>query len=140
VFLRRLGTGSQFHWGVPIWNLLPPEKAGTVPQGFDALFWDPKTGAIVIGEAKGGCTGVSLDQLLGSGYGVRQGTIDWVQSAAQRITRSLRTTDAEVRYAEQILFEGLMDRKVPIRVEVFHTEINGTQSGVTRHYVSDSIR
>jgi hypothetical protein len=67
------------------------------------------------------------------------GRPDWAERAAQRITRAQRTNNVEVRYAEQILFRALRDRKVPLRVEVFHTEFNLGQPGVTRHYVSDSL-
>lgn len=121
------------------WELLPPQKASGVPQGFDGVYWDPQTGALVIGEAKGGYNGAALDDILGRGYGARQGTLDWAEPAAQRVTRSLKTNDLEVRYAEQFLFRALKDRKVPVRIEVFHTDVVGGAPGVTRHYVTDSL-
>jgi hypothetical protein len=120
------------------WPLLTWEDAGTTPQGFDAVYWDPKTGALVIGEAKGGYSGASLEDLLAKGYQARQGTIAWAEKAAQRVTRALRTNDKEVRYAEQVA-RAIRDRTAPVRVEVFHTEINQGKPGVTRHYVSDSL-
>jgi hypothetical protein len=121
------------------WDLLPPERASCTPQGFDAIFWDPETGAIVVGEAKGGYNGMSLDDILGSAYGARQGTIDWAERSAQRTTRGTRTNDLEVRYAEVVFRDAIRDRKVPIRIEVFHTDILNGQPGMTRHYVTDSM-
>lgn len=93
------------------WVRLSPDEASNYRQGFDAIYWDPKTNTIVIGEAKGGYNGQSKYQILGEGYGFKQGTIEWVRAAAQRIVRSRMTSDKEsdkkkdkeVKWAEIIL-------------------------------------
>jgi hypothetical protein len=66
--------------------LLPGQTV--YPNGYDGLYWDPKTCALVIGEAKGGYNGKSLCSILGPGYGFRQGSIGWALSAASRVFRS----------------------------------------------------
>jgi pimeloyl-ACP methyl ester carboxylesterase len=117
------------------WPLVSPKEASSNRHGYDAVYWDPKTGAIVISEAKGGYNGKRLDDILGKGYGYQQGTIQWAKAAAERITRSLTTNDKEVRYAELIL-EALKTGKYPVRIEVFHTEINQGKKGSFKRYVT----
>jgi len=135
-------------------SLLSPGEASKHRQGYDGIYWDPARGAIVIGEAKGGYNGKRLNEILGTGYGYRQGSIGWARKAAERITRSLTTNDKEVRYAELILCalgaydnrprgrdgrdfcEGLQGRRPGVRVEVFHTEIYDGVPGETKHYVT----
>jgi hypothetical protein len=136
--------------------LLSPNEASNYRQGYDGIYWDPKSCAIVIGEAKGGYNGQSVDEILGTGYGFRQGTIDWARAAAQRITRSRTVYDSEVWWAEIILcIIGTLDRNstvVPfrsemcgrirqcnasLRVEVFHTEITNGQPKPTKRRITD---
>ena len=120
------------------WLLLTPDQSSKTPQGFDAVYWDNKEGVIVICEAKGGYNGKDLDEVLGDGYGYRQGTIEWARAAAERVTRALKTNDLEVRRAEQIL-NALKTGKPPVRIEVFHTEHSGGIPGVTKRYITDGV-
>jgi hypothetical protein len=100
----------------------------------------------VIGEAKGGYNGKPIGEILGCGYGERQGTIERARKAAMRITRSRTTSDKEVKWAEMIrcaldttltektgaiipyplaFCEQLRSRnpRVKVSIEVFHTEL-----------------
>jgi hypothetical protein len=116
--------------------LVRPTDASNYRQGYDGIYWDPKAGAIVIGEAKGGYNGQhDVNKLLGTGYGKQQGTIEWAQLAAQRITRSLTTSNKEVRYAELIL-QAIEKGYPPIRIEVFHTEIANGKAGAFERFVT----
>jgi len=140
----------------PYAPLIAPLAASTRPQGFDAVYFDPSTREIVIGEAKGGYNGQSIDQILGCAYGYRQGTINWAIEAAKRVIADrrrpssdpveLQKREAEVRRAEQVLavLQGQFPRQpdgqpivTGIRIEVFHTEHNAGQPGTTRRYVTD---
>lgn len=130
--------------------LVPPAFASNYRQGYDGVYWDPKKCAIVIGEAKGGYERKRLDEILGTGYGFKQGTIEWARAAAQRITRSRTTNDREVIWAEMILCviqtgkpgvipispelcKLVRQCNATVRVEVFHTESKGSP---TKHYVT----
>lgn len=130
--------------------LVPPEYASNYRQGYDGVYWDPKRCAIVIGEAKGGYVRKRLDEILGTGYGFKQGTIEWARAAAQRITRSRTTNDLEVRWAEMILCviqagkpgvipispelcKLVRECNATVRIEVFHTESTGSRP---KHYIT----
>jgi hypothetical protein len=136
---KRLGYGP----------LVPPSKASNRPQGYDGIYWDYKTGAIVIGEAKGG------GATLGTGYGYRQGTVEWAKAAANAIVKSRTANSLEERYALLILCaldeseadmakgkyqlsfcESLQPCKPPVRIELFQTDYgrNGLP-GPTTHKV-----
>ena len=136
--------------------IISPFEASNYSQGYDGIYWDSKRCAIVIGEAKGGYNGKSVDEILGTGYGYKQGTIEWARAAAQRIIRSRTTYSKEVRWAEMILcIIGAFDRnstvvpfkselckqirdcKASVRVEVFHTEIVNGRPQPTKHYLRD---
>ena len=118
-------------------SILKPEEASGRPQGFDAIYRDPKDGAIVIGEAKGGYNGKNLDGLLGEGYGHQQGTIGWAEGAAKKIVGSGSANEAERASAQQVL--DALKNGDPVRVEVFHTENLGGVAGETKHYLTDSF-
>jgi hypothetical protein len=126
-------------------TLLSPLEASAHRQGYDAVYWDPGTCSIVIGEAKGGYNGVNnLDGLLGCAYKCnqgacrpkcQQGTEEWAKAAASRIARSQVTNDTEVRTALQVL--GAFQAGTPaVRIEVFHTKVNGGLEGAFRRYVA----
>jgi hypothetical protein len=130
-------------------QLLPPSRASNRRQGYDGVYWDTKAHAIVIGEAKGG------GAVLGTGYGFRQGTIEWARAAARAITRSRTANNLEVRWAEMILCSlgdydvygpvnpssrgyfcsSLGPCKPPVRVELFTTENKNGLPGRTTHKV-----
>jgi pimeloyl-ACP methyl ester carboxylesterase len=115
--------------------LLPP-GAKKVIKGYDGLYWDPTAGVLVVAEAKGGYNGRCPGECLKEGYGHRQGTIGWAQASAVMMTKWLTPTNCEVKRAEQLL-TALRGDRIPVRVELFHTEHTEGTPGVTRRYLMD---
>lgn len=125
--------------------LLRPSEASSHRQGYDAVYWDPNTCSIVIGEAKGGYNGVkNLDHLLGCAYKCetghcrpkcQQGTKEWAIAASGRIARSRVTNNNEVRRALQI-YNAFKSRAPEVRIEIFHTEVHGGRERAFGRYIS----
>jgi hypothetical protein len=105
-------------------------------SGFDAVFRD-RSGFLVIGEAKG--TGVwrRLEELLGTGYGVRQGTTEWCLRAADAVKRSRTASDKEKAVAQEIIDAANAGR---LRVEVFVTQHHHGQRPVTTAHTTASVK
>ncbi|GAB4142804.1 MAG: hypothetical protein Kow0040_31880 [Thermogutta sp.] len=87
-------------------------RGRTVPQGPDQVYLDPRTGEIVVLEAKGGTSP------LGRGYGYEQGTKCWAVKSAEK---NLQTPN--ISAAERRAFESIVDAapKDKLRVEVVRT-------------------
>jgi hypothetical protein len=119
-------------------RLLTTWNASSAPQGFDAVYLAPD-GTYVVAEAKGGYSGQSLEEIAGYGYRCRQGTIEWVRRAAERILTARTTSSQEQQVAQQIR-NRIMTRApgFAVRVELFHTEHTNGTPGVTRRYVTGS--
>ena len=81
--------------------------------GADRVCLDPKTGELVVIEAKGGTS------QLGSAYGYPQGSPEWVVEQAKSALRSSKASLAEKQAARTTL-EGAAKGK--LRVEVVRTE------------------
>lgn len=122
-------------------DILPPEKAGKRPQGFDGIYGD-KDGTLIIGEAKGGYNGKKPNAILKEGYQEKQGTIAHAKNSAEAIIKSKTSTPAERKAAQDILGaikRGERGEKPGVRVELFHTEHNKGVPGATKHYVLDQV-
>jgi hypothetical protein len=117
-------------------RLLTTWNASSAPQGFDAVYLAPDA-TYVVAEAKGGYSGKSLEEIAGYGYRCRQGTIEWVRRAAERILTARTTSSQEQQVAQQIR-NRIMTRApgFAVRVELFHTEHTNGTPGVTRRYVT----
>lgn len=115
------------------------DDSSTAPQGFDAVYL-ARDKTIVVVEAKGGYNGKSLDKLPGYGYGCRQGTIEWVRRAAERILTARTTSSDEQRVAQELRSRIISKaRGFNVRVEVYHTEHTAGVPGITRRYVVESL-
>ena len=85
----------------------------TIPQGLDQVYRDPRTGEIVVIEAKGGTSP------LGRAYGYEQGTGQWAVKSAERMAINPKASAVERKAAEEVLKAGLNNN---LRVEVVRTE------------------
>jgi len=101
-------------------SALKPSESSKRPQGYDAVFRDPKTRELIVGEAKGGYNGRSIEGTLGNGYGHRQGTIGWAVAAAHEILRPESTANRKERAVAADILRAYEEKQ--LRVEVFHTE------------------
>jgi hypothetical protein len=117
-------------------RLLTSSNASSAPQGFDAVYLAPD-GTYVVAEAKGGYAGKGLEDIAGYGYRCRQGSIEWVRRAAERILTAGTTNSEEQQVAQQIR-NRIMTRApgFGVRVELFHTEHTNGTPGVTKRYVT----
>ncbi len=119
-------------------SILSPSQASKRPQGFDAVYRDPKDGAIVIGEAKGGYNGFQPEDTLGEGFNdekgnkYKQGTIGWVRESARATLMSTTANDKEREMARKIL-EAILKGDPPVRFELFHTPNNAGEERETAH-------
>lgn len=135
-------------------EVLSPSGPTTIAQGFDGVYCDGHVipelvgtghacdGTVVIGEAKGGYLGKSLEDILGLGYFYRQGTIEWARRAAERTISSKKTNKPE-KDAARMYLQALAVGS-PTRIEVFHAEcvskpVPGTipRPTFTKHYDTD---
>lgn len=107
-------------------------KDGKTPshvQGYDQV-WRKPDGKICVIEAKGG------ESPLGTGYGQKQGTIEWAQKAGEETLKSRTASFAERRAAE------IVQREIPkgnVEVQVVRTtHVQGQPQTVTVHAPSCS--
>jgi hypothetical protein len=91
------------------WEPIFDGKGRTVPQGFDMVYRDPRTGKIIVLEAKGGTSP------LGRGYGHLQGTRSWAVSAAEQVLHNPATSAAEKEAAKSII-EAARNSQLEVRV------------------------
>lgn len=83
-----------------------------LPQGPDQVYFDPKTGEIVVIEAKGGTSA------LGKAYSYPQGTPQWAVKSAEKVLHSPNASAAEKQAAARIIEAA---RTGKLRVEVIRT-------------------
>lgn len=83
-----------------------------LPQGPDQVYFDPKTGEIVVIEAKGGTSA------LCNAYSYPQGTPQWAVKSAEKVLHSSNASAAEKQAAARIVEAA---RTGKLRVEVIRT-------------------
>ena len=104
-------------------------------QGFDAVYCDGEVvtqlrflgeecqGTLIIGEGKGGYVGRDLENVLASGYGFRQGTLEWAANAARAtIAGSSNALQVDVSRG----YHASLEAGAEARIEVFHSECLST--------------
>ncbi len=95
------------------WEPIFDGQGRTVPQGPDMVYRDPRTGKVIVLEAKGGTSP------LGQGYGHPQGTRSWAVAAAERILHHPNASPAEKAAAEAIIDAAQHSK---LEVQVVRTE------------------
>jgi len=85
----------------------------TIPQGPDQVYYDPRTGEIVVIEAKGGTSP------LGRAYGYEQGTRQWAVKSAERMAINPKASAAERKAGVEVIKAA---QEINLRVEVVRTE------------------
>ncbi|MBC7351935.1 MAG: hypothetical protein H5U08_06210 [Thermogutta sp.] len=85
----------------------------TIPQGLDQVYRDPRTGEIVVIEAKGGTSP------LGRAYGYEQGTKQWAIKSAERMAINPKASAVERKAGVEVIKAALRN---DLRVEVVRTE------------------
>jgi hypothetical protein len=128
-----------------------PAGLARIRQGFDALYCNGKPvpqvtepvyyacdGTLVVGEAKGGYAGQSLDAIMGEAYDYRQGTVEWGRKAAEFVIRP--TPNDKTFIANQFLDNLRNGRR--ISMETFHVDFRTSSTngpGETTRYVTDTF-
>lgn len=95
---RRMETELS-KWGVT--RICSSRSASARPQGFDAVV--RYGNFVIIAESKSTSKRTSVENLLGNGYGYRQGSLKWARSAAEAVLRSKTVNWRERTAAEDVL-------------------------------------
>ena len=145
----------------------PAPSTPPIAQGFDGVYCDGNyipelvgtgyacDGTLVVGEAKGGYAGRSLDGLMNFSYRYRQGTVEWARRSAEFVLASASPKAATKQPGAQMFLDALRTGGVAaprimaipaVRIEVFHAECRRpgspklTKSLRTKVYRPDSYQ
>lgn len=107
-------------------------KGRILRQGPDQVYLDPRTGEIVVIEAKGGTSP------LGRGYGYEQGTRAWAVKSAEQVLHSPNASSGERKAAVEIICAA---RQGKLRVEVVRTShvLGRPGAAVLEKVAADSV-
>ena len=95
---KRIGeNGARQYAHEQGWEPIFDGNGRKIPQGPDMVYQDPKTGKVIVVEAKGGTSP------LGRGYGYEQGTPEWAVKSAEQVLHNPNASAAERRAAEAVI-------------------------------------